>query len=251
MVRAHWNGAVIAESDDTVIIDGNHYFPADAVNAAYLVPSTTSTACPWKGQASYYSVNVDGKLIRDAAWYYPSPSSAAKEIAGHVAFRHGVEIDANGPTPPPRSFFDRFRRRSGGGHVESDGSTGGSFDDASNAGVVTDYDDRSFYAALDEKVTVVDFWAPWCGPCKQLHPLFDARAAEHSDGALQFGRVNVDESPGVAAAFNVMSIPTIIVFDADGQEIEREIGLPGKRRLDQLVRSAGSVAGKTTGQGAA
>ena len=111
MVRAHWNGAVIAESDDTVIIDGNHYFPAESVDEHYLVPSTTTTVCPWKGQASYYSVNVDGQLNRDAAWYYPSPSSAAKKITGRVAFWHGVKIEDAGPSEARRSFFDRFRRR--------------------------------------------------------------------------------------------------------------------------------------------
>ena len=79
MVRAHWNGAVIAESDDTVIIEGNHYFPAESVDEQYLVPSTTTTVCPWKGQASYYSVNVDGQLNRDAAWFYPSPSSRRRQ----------------------------------------------------------------------------------------------------------------------------------------------------------------------------
>ncbi len=251
MVRAHWNGAGIAESDDTVIIDGNHYFPAESVDEQYLVPSTTTTVCPWKGQASYYSVNVDGQLNRDAAWFYPSPSSAAKTIAGRVAFWHGVKIEDAGPSEARRSFFDRFRRRPGDVEHGHDDATALRVDDVPTVAVVVDLDDGSFFAALAGTVTIVDCWAPWCGPCKQLHPLFDAQAADHGDDGLQFARVNVDESPGIATAFNVMSIPTIIVVDSDGHELEREIGLPGKRRLDQLVRSAGLLAGKTTGQGAA
>lgn len=250
MVRAHWNGAVIAESDDTVIIDGNHYFPAESVDEQYLVPSTSTTVCPWKGQASYYSVNVDGKLNRDAAWYYPSPSSAAKKITGHVAFWHGVKIEDTGPSEPRRSLFDRFRRRPADVEHGHDEAAAPRVDDVPTGAVVVDLDDGSFFAALDGTVTIVDFWAPWCGPCKQLHPLFDAQAADHGDDGLQFARVNVDESPSIATSFNVMSIPTIIVVDSDGHELEREVGLPGKRRLDQLVRGAGLLTGKTTGQGA-
>ena len=166
------------------------------------------------------------------------------------AHRNEAKI-AGGRTTPRRSFFDRVRGRSGNADLECDGSSGAAVEDAATAGVVADLVDGSFYAALDQTVTVVDFWAPWCGPCKELHPLFDAHAVEHSDGAVRFGRVNVDESPSVAAAFKVMSIPTIIVFDAHGHEIEREIGVPGKRRLDQLMRSAESLTGTTIGQGAA
>ncbi len=247
MVRAHWNGTVIAESGDTVIIDGNHYFPAGSVDEQYLVPSTTTTVCPWKGQASYYSINVDGQLNRDAAWYYPSPSSAAKDLAGRVAFWHGVKIEDAGPSDARRSFFDRFRRRPDveHGHDDAIATT------VSDVRSVADLGDGSFFAALEGNVTIVDFWAPWCGPCKQLHPLFDAQAAENAAEGLQFARVNVDESPGIATAFNVMSIPTIVVVDPDGHELEREIGLPGKRRLEQLVNNANALADKITGQGAA
>lgn len=237
MVRAHWNGAVIAESDDTVFIDGNHYFPADSVDEQYLVPSDTTTVCSWKGRASYYSVEVDGQLNRDAAWFHPTPLPAAEKIQGHVAFHHGVQVDDAVVSPPRRSFLDRFRRRPGGaGHTAVD-----------TPAVVADLDDASFRDALGNNVTIIDFWAPWCGPCRQLHPMFDARAADHTGTDVQFARVNVDENPATASTYAVMSIPTIIVVDADGQEIAREVGLPSKRRLDQLVHHAGSVAGTITG----
>ena len=92
MPKAIWNGAVIAESDRCVVVEGNQYFPADAVRREYLRPSETHTTCPWKGVASYYDVVVGGKSNKDAAWYYPQPKDAAKEIRDHVAFWRGVEI---------------------------------------------------------------------------------------------------------------------------------------------------------------
>jgi uncharacterized protein (DUF427 family) len=91
-MRASWNGAVIAESDDTVVVEGNHYFPREAVDATVLRDSSTHTTCPWKGEASYYSVEVDGQVNRDAAWYYPTPKPAAAEIAGRIAFWRGVTV---------------------------------------------------------------------------------------------------------------------------------------------------------------
>lgn len=91
-MKASWNGAVIAESDDTIEVEGNHYFPPDSVNREYLRESDTHTTCPWKGVASYYDVVVDGEVNSDAAWYYPLTSEAASDIAGYVAFWSGVEI---------------------------------------------------------------------------------------------------------------------------------------------------------------
>jgi uncharacterized protein (DUF427 family) len=92
MVEARWNGAVIARSDDTVVVEGNHYFPPDAVEPAVLRPSGTHTTCPWKGEASYYSLVVDGKENKDAAWFYPEPKQAADNIRGRIAFWKGVEV---------------------------------------------------------------------------------------------------------------------------------------------------------------
>ena len=108
-MRAVWNGVVVAESDDTVRLEGNHYFPLDSVRREFLHPSSTHTVCPWKGQASYYDVVVNGETNRDAAWFYPNPSLAAAKIAGHVAFWHGVEVEASdGETAG--GWLDRARR---------------------------------------------------------------------------------------------------------------------------------------------
>lgn len=92
MVRAIWNGATLAESDRTIVIEGNHYFPADAIRTEHFRPSNTHTVCPWKGTASYYDVVVGDRVNKDAAWYYPTPLPAAAEIAGRIAFWKGVEV---------------------------------------------------------------------------------------------------------------------------------------------------------------
>ena len=92
MVQAIWNDTVIAESDETVVVEGNHYFPRASVREDVLRDSAKQTRCPWKGLASYYTIEVDGKTNPDAAWYYPQPSDAAQEIAGRVAFWKGVEV---------------------------------------------------------------------------------------------------------------------------------------------------------------
>ena len=91
-MKAIWNGVTVAQSDDTVVVEGNHYFPADSVDARYLVDSETHTVCPWKGTASYYTLEVNGKSNPDAAWYYPQAKDAAKNIEGYVAFWKGVEV---------------------------------------------------------------------------------------------------------------------------------------------------------------
>ncbi|HEX2075970.1 MAG TPA: DUF427 domain-containing protein [Geodermatophilus sp.] len=92
MATASWNGTVIAESDDVVVVEGNACFPREALREDVLRPSSTQTTCPWKGRASYFSIEVDGRTNRDAAWYYPAPTDAAREITGRVAFWRGVEV---------------------------------------------------------------------------------------------------------------------------------------------------------------
>src|ERR671918_3064002 len=91
-VKAVWNGATIAESDDTIVVEGNHYFPPGAVDFDLLAPSDTTTVCPWKGTAHYFHVAVNGDENVDAAWYYPEPKPAAAEIRDRVAFWKGVEV---------------------------------------------------------------------------------------------------------------------------------------------------------------
>lgn len=93
MKKAIWNGQVIAESDKTVNIEGNAYFPEDSIKKEFFKSSDTSTVCHWKGTASYYTIEVDGKENPDAAWYYPEVSELAKAIKGHVAFWKGVKIE--------------------------------------------------------------------------------------------------------------------------------------------------------------
>ena len=92
-MKAIWNNQVIAESNDTVIVEGNHYFPPDAVKKEYLQSSVTHTTCPWKGLAYYYTIEVDGKANKDAAWFYPEPKDAAKQIKDHIAFWKGVKVE--------------------------------------------------------------------------------------------------------------------------------------------------------------
>ena len=94
MPKAVWNGAVLADSEKTVIVEGNHYFPPNSINSSYLEDSKARTRCHWKGTASYYNVVVDGEEYRDGAWYYTDPSQAASEIKDYVAFYGRVKIEA-------------------------------------------------------------------------------------------------------------------------------------------------------------
>jgi uncharacterized protein (DUF427 family) len=92
-VRATWNGVVLADSNDTVVVEGNHYFPSDSVDWSHLSVTQTHTTCPWKGEASYYDVVANGETNGDAAWFYPEPFEAAAEIKDRVAFWKGVSVD--------------------------------------------------------------------------------------------------------------------------------------------------------------
>lgn len=94
MPKATWNGAVLAESDNCEVVEGNQYFPPDSINQEYFKPSDKHTTCPWKGQASYYTIEVNGETNQDAAWYYPTAKDAAKNIEGYVAFWRGVKVEA-------------------------------------------------------------------------------------------------------------------------------------------------------------
>ena len=91
-MKATWNDQVIAESNDTIVVENNHYFPIESVKSEYLETTDTHTTCPWKGLASYYTLNVDGKKNQDAAWYYPQPKDAAANITNYVAFWKGVKV---------------------------------------------------------------------------------------------------------------------------------------------------------------
>ncbi len=92
-MKAIWNNQIIAESEETVVVEGNHYFPPSSINKTYFKETETHTVCPWKGQASYYSIEVNGEVNADAAWYYPETSELAKNIKGYVAFWKGVKVE--------------------------------------------------------------------------------------------------------------------------------------------------------------
>lgn len=112
MPRAVWKGTVIADSDATVVVEGNHYFPPESVRWEHLQASTRATTCPWKGRARYLTLLVDGRANRDAAWQYPNPTPAAQHIAGHVAFWRGVRIERSdrADADVPTERVGRLRR---------------------------------------------------------------------------------------------------------------------------------------------
>lgn len=114
MAQATWKGVVIADSDATVVVEGNHYFPPDSVRWEHLDLSAKHSVCPWKGTASYYDVVVDGAVSRNAAWTYERPSPAASRIAGYVAFWRGVRVSRRQPDRPRRRAFRLPFRR----HIE-------------------------------------------------------------------------------------------------------------------------------------
>ncbi len=94
MVTAKWNGIILAQSDKCKVVEGNYYFPPESIKREYLTKSATTTICSWKGTASYYDINANGAVNKDAAWYYPQTKDAAKNIEGYIAFWKGVEVDA-------------------------------------------------------------------------------------------------------------------------------------------------------------
>lgn len=244
MTRAIWNGAVIAESDDVVVVDGYHYFPRTSVDAALLRESDHSSVCGWKGEANYYSVVVDGKVNRDAAWYYPDPSRAAATVRDRVGFWRGVKIER--PGGRRRGFVDRLRRHTSESPeaTELEATKLGRTAAPTAGPAVADIDDESFETATEGGWTLVDFFAPWCSPCKAFHPVFDEVAASH-DGRVRFARCNVDVSPRTASALGILSIPTLVLFDADGNEARRAVGVPTRRDLDRLIATAETSAARS------
>ena len=133
------------------------------------------------------------------------------------------------------SMFSRFRRSRDAANVSS-----GSAVDAGPA-PIADLGDSDFFDSLDGHATIVDFWAPWCGPCRALHPILEELARAHGGDRIHFARVNVDENPGIAGALGIMSIPTLMLCDLGGNEVERLVGMPDRRRLDGLVEQAGAI----------
>ncbi len=134
-------------------------------------------------------------------------------------------------------MFSRFRRGGRSAAVATDSG------EHVGPAPVTDLTDGDFFDLLDGHATIVDFWAPWCGPCKVIHPMFDELAHANAAELLHFARLNVDESRTVAPALGIMSIPTIMLCDLRGNEVDRLVGMPDRRRLEDLItRAKGLVA---------
>ncbi|GAC1521097.1 MAG: DUF427 domain-containing protein [Chloroflexota bacterium] len=111
MPKAVWNGVTLAESEDTVVVERNHYFPAESLNQEHFTESSHRTVCPWKGLANYYSIKVGDAVNKDAAWYYPDPSAAAEQIRDYVAFWKGVKVMPSGADPAASKSQSSWWRR--------------------------------------------------------------------------------------------------------------------------------------------
>ncbi len=239
MVQAIWKGTVLAQSDDVVVVDGFTYFPRDSVDPAVLIDSDHTSVCAWKGRARYYTIEVNGEQNRDAAWYYPKPSLAAAKVTGRVAFWRGVKVvtDSSEATSRRPGLLDRLRRRA---DTPTPATTPNDHTHGAEPSLVADIDDGTFEAATEGGWTVVDFWAPWCGPCKAFHPIFD-QAARDDTGGIRFARCNVDTSPQTSSLLNILSIPTIVLFDPAGNEVERLVGVPPRPAFTRLLDRARSA----------
>lgn len=210
-VRAEWKGTVVAESSEVRTASGYVYFPPDSVRWEHLEPSDHHSVCHWKGVADYYDIVIAGDHNTSAAWSYPAPLPKAEPLAGWVAFWGGVKV----------------RRAKDAGGWSHEGS------DPRQSAVVS-VDDANFFDVTAGVYTVVDFWAPWCGPCRDFAPIFTSVANDHADRA-RFGSCNVDDNPKTAALLGITSIPTLVVFGPDGSEVGRHVGVVSRGSLEQIV----------------
>ena len=236
MTRAMVDDVVVAESEDVVVVDGYTYFPRADVDERFLVPSDHTSVCGWKGTASYHSVVVDGTELRDAAFEYRSPKPAAAHVEGRVAFWRGVRIEEEDATsevrPGPLRRLVGRRTHSEAPATESGPTTAG----------LPQLDDAGFAAATRGGWTIVDFWAPWCGPCQAFEPLFE-QAARHAPDAVRFARCEVDANPVTATAFDILTVPTVVLLGPDGAEVDRVVGVPTHQELQDLVERAAAHLG--------
>ena len=234
--QAIWKDRVIAESDHTTVVERNHYFPAEAVRREHLEPSDTHTRCSWKGTDSYYDVVVDGQRNRDAAWYYPNPTQAARQIAGHVAFWRGVKVRL------VRTDADTDQDLAGGGRggwlhrvLRSRAGT-----PSINQGVdpmtkPLTLTDASFHDTVhhSDRPVLVDFWATWCAPCRFMEPIVEGLAAKYAE-RVTVAKLDVDANPQTAGELRVMSIPTLILFQ-HGEAVQRLVGVQQAELLEGLI----------------